>query len=53
MQLGNMHYLQVGKKLNVTTNFNHLGKGGRFEPWLQGPWPLQHNETIAIDKLVS
>ncbi len=50
MQLGHMHYLQVGKNLNVTTNFNHLGKGGRFEPWLQGPWPLQHNETIAIDQ---
>jgi hypothetical protein len=41
------------QKFEVTTNFNHLGEGGRFEPWLQRPWPLQHNETIAIDKLVS
>ncbi len=45
MQLGNMQYLQVGKNLNVTTNFNHLGGGG--------PCPMQHNVTIAIDKLVS
>jgi hypothetical protein len=28
MQLGNTQYLQVGKNLNVTTNFNHLGGGG-------------------------
>jgi len=54
MQLGNTQYLQVGKNLNVITNFNHLGEGVvRFEPQLQGPWPLQHIVTIAIDKLIS
>jgi len=53
MQLGNKQHFQVGKNLNVTSNFNHLGRGERFEPRLQGPWPLQHNVNIAIDKLVS
>jgi hypothetical protein len=54
MQLGNTQYLQVGKNLNVTTNFNNLVRGrGGFEPRSQGPWPLQHNVIIAIDKLVS
>ncbi len=54
MQLGNMQYLQVGKILNLTTNFNHLGKGGgELNPGCKDPWLVQHNETGAIDKLVS
>jgi hypothetical protein len=52
MQLGNTQHLQVGKTLNVSSNFNHLWRGERFEPQLQGPWPLQHNVTIAIDNIV-
>jgi hypothetical protein len=54
MQLGYMQYLQVGKNLNVTTNFNHLGRGeGEIWTPVARPWPLQNNVTIAIDKLVS